>query len=467
MDIRQDRARRTAGAIILLSYLMIVLDISIVITGLPKIRDGFDFSPTGLSWVHNAYTLTFGGLLLLGARAGDILGRRRMFIIGLAIFTAASAAIGVAPFASWLITARAAQGVGAAILAPSTLALLTTYFPEGPERTRIIGYYGAVAGVGAGVGLALGGVLAEELSWRVGFFINLPIGAALMLGARRYLQETERRPARFDVIGAVTSTLGMSALVFGTVRAAAAGWDDAVTSGALITGVLSLALLVVNEKYAQQPIMPLGLFADRRRVGAYAARILFLGAMVGFWFFMSQFLQGVVGFSPSQAGAAFLPTALSQFAAAMAVPRLTRRSGNGAVLAGGVLTALIGLAWLSEVAAGAPAFSAVVFPMILLGVGQGFALSTLTVAGVAGVAAADAGAASGLVNTAHQLGGSLGLAVLIVVSAASGSATPAERIAAVFGAGSIMLALALAFILTLILRSGGHHSPGGPAAQQT
>jgi MFS family permease len=192
------RRRTPVLVIILASYLMIVLDISIVITALPKIRDSLGFSATGLSWVQNAYTLAFGGLLLLGARAGDILGRRRMFVAGLAVFTAASLAVGLAQSPAWLLAARAAQGVGAATLAPSTLALLSASFPEGPQRTRAVAYYGAVVGVGASVGLVLGGVLTSWLSWRVGFFINVPIGIAMMLAARRYLVETERRAGRFE-----------------------------------------------------------------------------------------------------------------------------------------------------------------------------------------------------------------------------------------------------------------------------
>src|SRR5712691_10941232 len=284
--------RRTAVlAIILVSYFMIVLDISIVITGLPKILESLSFSATGLSWVQNAYTLAFGGLLLLGARAGDILGRRRMLIAGLALFTAASLGVGIAQSAAWLIAARALQGVGAAILAPSTLALLTTNFREGPERTRSLAYYAAVAGVGASVGLVLGGIVADWLSWRVGFFINVPIGIALMLGAQRYLGETERRSGEFDVAGALTSTLGVTAVVYGLVRSASTGWSDRVTVAALTAGVVLLALLVLNEWRAKRPIMPLRLFASRERVGAYAARVLYLGAMMGFWFFTTQFLQ--------------------------------------------------------------------------------------------------------------------------------------------------------------------------------
>jgi MFS family permease len=224
--------------IILVSYLMLVLDISIVITALPKIHDGLGFSATGLSWVQNAYTLAFGGLLLLGARAGDILGRRRMFVAGLALFTAASLAIGLAQSPAWLIGARAFQGVGAAVLAPSTLALLSTNFPEGPQRTRAVAYYGAVAGIGASTGLVLGGILADLLSWRVGFFLNLPIGIALMLAARRYLTETDRRAGELDLAGALSSTFGMTTLVYGIVRSATAGWSDPVTIAALTAGVL-------------------------------------------------------------------------------------------------------------------------------------------------------------------------------------------------------------------------------------
>ena len=444
-------------AIILISYLMIVLDISIVITGLPKIRDSLHFSTAELSWVQNAYTLTFGGLLLLGARAGDILGRRRMFIAGLGLFTVASFFIGIAQSPAWLLTARAIQGVGAAILAPSTLALLSTNFAEGQERTRAIGYYGATAGIGASLGLVLGGIFADALSWRVGFFVNLPIGVALMLGARRYLVETERRPGRFDVAGAISSTLGMTALVYGLVRFAATGGHDALTFTALAAGVLLLAYLVFNEWRAPQPIMPLRLFASRERAGAYAARVLFLGAMVGFWFFTTQFMQGVLGFSPFAAGVAFLPTTLPNFAAALAVPKLTQRFGNGRLLAGGLALALIGMAWLAQVSADTSYLIGVALPMVMIGIGQGATLSPLTVAGIAGVAREDAGAASGLVNAAHQLGGSLGLGVLVVVFAAAGGdaleghALLAHQISAAFTAGAVMLALALVLVVRLIV----------------
>lgn len=442
-------------AIILGSYLMIVLDISIVITGLPRIRETLGFSAAQLSWVHSAYTLAFGGLLLLGARVGDILGRRRMFVAGLAIFTTASMAIGMAQSAVWMLVARAVQGTGSAILAPSTLALLSTSFPEGPERTRAVGLYGATAGVGASIGLVVGGILADWLSWRVGFFVNLPVGWALMVGACRFFKETERHSGRFDVVGAVSSTLGMGALVFGMVHAAEAGWANALTLSALAASVTLIAILVVNERVAPQPIMPLWLFANRERAGALVARVLFLGAMVGFWFYASQFLQGVLGFSAFAAGLAFLATALPQSAAAMMVPRLTQRFGNGKVLAVGLTITTAGLMWLAAVVNLGLGYASLIVPMVLLGVGQGWTLSPLTVAGIAGVPAGAAGAASGLVNVAHQLGGSLGLAMLVLVFAAAGDASQlAHRIASVFAAGTVMLGLALALVVVLHLLPG-------------
>jgi len=463
------RQRNAVLAIILVSYLMIVLDISIVITALPKIRADLGFSATGLTWVQSAYTLAFGGLLLLGARAGDILGRRRMFIAGLALFIIASLLVGAAPSAAWLVAARAVQGVGAAVLAPSTLALLSTNFAEGPERTRAVGYYGAVAGIGASIGLVLGGVLADWLSWRVGFFINLPIGMALVWGARRHLAETELRPGRFDLPGALASTLGMGALVYGIVRSAAQGWGDAVTLTSVVGGVVLLALFVWIESRAKQPIMPLRLFGSGARNGAYAARVLFLGAMVGFWFFTSLLLQSGIGYSALAAGVAFFPMSLANFATALAVPRLTRRFGNGLLLAGGLTLALIGMASLSWAAVHAPYAMGLALPMVLIGVGQGASLSPLTVAGIAGVAAEDAGAASGLVNVAHQLGGSLGLGVLTVVFAAAGPAALdakallAQRVAASFAGGALMLAFALALVVGLIVRPGARRVRTGVA----
>ena len=343
------------------------------------------------------------------------------------------------------------------MLAPSTLALLSTSFAEGRERTRAVSYYGAVAGVGAGLGLVLGGIFTSVFSWRVGFFINVPIGIAMMVAAPRFLPETRPRPGRLDVVGALCSTLGMTALVYGIVRSADRGWGDGITVAALTLGVLLLVGLVVNEWRVRQPIMPLRLFGDRERIGAYAGRILYLGAMLGFWFFITQFLQGVYHYTPLEAGVAFLPLSVVNFLVALTVPRLTRRWGNALVLAAGVAITFVGMAWLSRLSADTPYVTGLALPMILLGIGQGASLGPLTAAGIARVNADDAGAASGLVNVAHQLGGSLGLGILVTVFAAAGSpaftggALLAHQISAALTVGAGLLALALIVVLVLIV----------------
>lgn len=452
---RPDRA--AILAIILASYVMIVLDTSIVITGLPKIHQELGFSDAGLSWVSNAYTLTFGGFLLLGARAGDILGRRRMFVTGLVVFALASAVIGLAPSPSWLVAARAVQGIGSAILAPSSLALLQTNFAAGPERTRAVAYYASAAGVSASIGLVVGGILADWLSWRVGFFINLPIGLALILAARRHVAETEPRSGTFDIAGALTSTIGMSALVFGIVRSATNGWTNAVTLEAIAVGVVLLVIFVLTEWRAKQPIMPLRLFASRERSGAYAVRFLFLGANMGFFFFATQFMQGVSNFSPALTGIAFLPAMIVNFVTALMAPKLIRRIGNARALAISIVIGLIGMLWLAQVSVDTTYIGGLVVPMLLIGIGQGGALGPLTTLGITGVAVEDAGAASGLVNVAHQIGSSLGLGVLVAASALgsgklSGAELLAHRVENAMTTAAAMLVLAMLMVFALIMR---------------
>lgn len=452
---------RNAGAVLLLvlaSYLMIVLDISIVITGLPKIRDSLGFSPATLSWVHTAYTLSFGGLLMAGARAGDLFGRRRMFVLGLTVFLLASLAIGLAPSPAFLVGARAVQGLGSAILAPATLALLSVTFPEGARRSKALGWYGATAGVGASIGMVLGGVLADLLSWRVGFFINVPLGLALVWGALRYLQETPRQAGRLDVPGAVLSTAGMVALVYGLVEAAETGWLALHSWLPLLAGALLLLGFFAHEARTAQPLLPLRLFQSRARSGAYVARLLYLAGVIGFWFYLTQYLQGVLGMRPLQAGMAFLPATIVQLLAAMAASRLTARFGNDRVLAAGVALTAAGMAWLAQVGAHSSYLTSVALPMAVLGIGQGLALSPLTIAGVAGVAAQDAGAASGLVNASHQLGGSVGLAMLVVVFSAAGGYSPdakvelAHRVSMSLDASAALLVLALLVVLTCMVQ---------------
>lgn len=429
-------------AIILVGYFMVILDNSIVITGLPHIQDELGMSATALAWVQDAYLLTFGGLLLLGARAGDVLGRRRMFVVGLAVFTLASVAVGLAPTGGWLVAARAVQGVGAAVLAPSTLALLTASFPEGPERTRATAAYGAVAGIGASVGLVVGGLLADLVSWRAGFLVNLPIGIVMLVAGLRLLPETPRAPGRFDVAGALLATLGPTALVYGFVRSGEAGWSDGGTVAALALGVALLVALVAVERRAAQPVMPLSLFADRERVGAYVARLLFIGAMMGFFLFTSQYLQDERGFTALAAGLAYFPMTAVNFAVALAVPRLQRRVGGAVLLVAGLVLAVVGMAWLGAIDAGTSYAVGVALPMTLVGAGQGLAFGPLTASGIARVAPSQAGAASGVVNSVHQLGGALGMSLVLALT---------STYAAAMTAGAVLLLAALAAAVLLVL----------------
>ena len=449
--------------IILATYLMIILDASIVITALPDIHETLGFSPTGLSWVQNAYTLTFGGLLLLGARAGDILGRRRVFMTGVTVFTIASLLGGLAPSAELLLAARALQGVGAAIAAPAALALLMTTFAEGAERTRALALYSAVASGGGSIGLVLGGMLTTWVSWRLGLFINVPVGIALVALAVRHLPETPRTSGHFDLVGAITSTVGMTALVYGFVRAASDGWGDTGTIALFATGALLLAAFVATERRAGQPITPLRLFASRQRSGAYLARVLLVGGMFGMFFFVTQYLQGVLGFTALQAGMAFLPMSVAMFAVSRSMPRYAERLGDGVLLTGGVSLAVAGMVWMSRLSADTAYFPGLAIPMLLLGIGIGAAFTPLTAAGLTGVAQRDAGAASGLVNVAHQLGGSLGLGILVTVFAAAGgpdthAPTVAARhdlahaIASSLTGSAVLMAGALVVIMVAVWR---------------
>ena len=454
----QEPARRHAGVllgIVLVSYFMIVLDNSIIFTGLPQIEATMGLTASGLAWVQNAYTLVFGGLLLLGARTGDLLGRRRVFIVGLAVFGLASLLIGLAQNEAWIIAARALQGIGAAVVAPSSLSLITALFPPGPERTRAVAAYGTTAGLGASLGLVVGGALASWVSWRAGFFINVPIAILMIVGAARYLPAFATQRGRFDVLGAVTSTLGMGALVYGIINAGEQGWAEPLTVVPLAVGVVVLACFVLNEWRAVQPIMPLRLFASRERSGAAIARLLFAGTMIAFFFFTTQLFQGVYNWTPLQAGLGFLPMTLVQFVSSLLVSRLTRRLGNAPLVAGGLALVLTGMIWITQLTAETSFLAGAVGPLVLIGLGQGVAFGPLTAAGIAGAKVEDAGAASGLVNTAHQLGSTLGVAILTSVAA---TATSLEgRISHAHVGGAVMIGVALVVVLALIVPSERTH----------
>lgn len=434
--------------IVLVAYFMVILDNSIVFTGVPSIRRDLGLNPVALSWVQDAYTLTFGGLLLLAARAGDLLGRRRLFIAGLVLFTVASALVGAAQTDWWLVTARAVQGIGAAIVAPTSLALLTATFEEGHARSRAVALYAATAGIGASVGLVIGGALTQLLSWRAGFLVNVPIGAVMIVLALRYLTALPTARGRFDLLGAVLATLGVGGITFGVVQAAELGWAAIGTLLPIVVGALLLVGLVLHERRAPKPIMPLHLFADRARAGAYGVRFLYLGAMIGFFFYTTQLMQTVLGFSPLLAGLGFLPMTAVNFAVAMAVPRIGRRVGPGAMLVAGVLLTLAGMAWLSRAGAGAEYLTAIALPMVLIGAGQGLAFAPLTSFGVQGVRPGEGGAASGVLNTAHQLGSCIGLAAL--TSAAAGAASTIGGVHIALTGSSILLVIGLVIAAVVV-----------------
>lgn len=427
---------------------MIVLDNSIIFTGLPQIRASLGLSDGGLAWAQNAYTLVFGGLLLLGARMGDLLGRRRVLIVGLALFGLASLLVGVAQSGAWIIAARAFQGIGAAVVAPSSLALITVLFPAGRERTRATAAYGTTAGLGASLGLVVGGALADWVSWRAGFFINVPIAIVMVVLALRFIPGFETAKGRFDLFGAVASTVGMGAFVLGIINAGEQGWGSPLTIGAILAGLVALAAYVVNERRARQPIMPLRLFASAERSGAAIARLLFAGTMIAF-FFTTQFFQGVWGWTPLQAGLGFLPMTIVQFAVSLLVPRLTQRFGGAPLLTAGLVQVVAGMAWVAQITADTSFLVGAVGPLILLGLGQGLVFGPLTSAGVAGALPEDAGAASGLVNTAHQLGSTLGVAVLTTVAA--GATTLEQHVVDTYSGGTIMVAVAAVAAAVLIV----------------
>jgi EmrB/QacA subfamily drug resistance transporter len=400
--------------LILTSQLMVVLDATIVNVALHDIRDALHFSPEGLSWVVNAYTLTFGGLLLLGARAGDLFGRRRVFLAGIALFSLASLIGGFAQNSGELLVARAVQGIGGALASPSALALLMTMFPGARERTRAIGLYTAVSIGGAAVGLIAGGMLSEWASWRWVLFVNVPIGAVLLL-LGPVLVETPRNTGHFDLAGALTSTLGMTAVVYGFVEAATNGWSDLETIGSFALGVVLLAAFVLVETRAEAPITPLRLFADRSRAASYVARLFLVAGMMGMFFFLTQFLRGVLGYSDLKTGFAFVPlTAIVFTSSQLSARLLVDRFGSYHVMLTGVTFSTLGMLWLTQLTESSGYF-ALVGPLLVFGFGNGLAFVPLTTAALEGVDPADAGAASGLVNVMQQVGGAVGLAVLVTV----------------------------------------------------
>ncbi|MFC9271627.1 MFS transporter, partial [Streptomyces zhihengii] len=421
--------------------LMVVLDITIVNIALPHIQSDLGFSTTTLSWVVSAYTLTFGGLLLLGGRAGDILGRRRVFIFGVLLFVLASLLGGLAQNSGQLLGARALQGVGGAIASPTSLALITTTFKEGPERNRAFGVFAAVSAGGGAIGLLAGGVLVEWLDWRWVLFVNVPIGLLIAAATPRFIKESERHPGNFDVLGALTSTLGMASLVYGFIRAGQDGWRDPLTLASFAAAVILLSLFITVERRSKQPITPLHMFADRNRAGTYGIMLCLAAAMFGMFFFLTLFVQNVLGFSPIQAGVAFLPVSAVIAIGAGLASQLLPRYGPKPFMVTGALLAAAGLGWLTMTDVDSTYAGSILGPMLVFSLGMGMLFVSLTLMALSRVPVHESGAASGLLNATQQVGGSLGLSILVTVSGAAttrelnqqipaflAQASPAERL---------------------------------------
>ncbi|MDO0917054.1 MFS transporter [Streptomyces sp. DT2A-34] len=395
--------------------LMVVLDITIVNIALPDIQRSLDFSTTSLSWVINAYTLTFGGLLLLGGRMGDILGRRRVFIFGVLLFVLASLLGGMSQNEWQLLAARALQGVGGAIASPTSLALISTTFPEGPARNRAFGVFAAVSAGGGAIGLLAGGILVEWLNWRWVLFVNVPIGLLIALATPRWIRESERHPGHFDLAGALASTIGMVLLVYGFIRAAQDGWRDPLTLAAFGAAVVVLLAFVLIERRSRQPITPLHMFADRNRAGTYGMMLSLAAAIFGMFFFLTLFVQNVLDFSPLQAGLAFLPVSAVIAVGAGLASQLLPKYGPKPFMVTGAILAATGLAWLTLTDVHSTYAGSILGPILVFSLGMGMEFVSLTLMALSNVATRETGAASGLLNATQQVGGSLGLSILVTV----------------------------------------------------
>lgn len=461
----RDARRLSIGiGIALVAQLMLVLDATVVNVALPHIQTDLGFTPASLSWVLNAYTLAFGGLLLLGGRVGDVLGRLRTFEIGLAVFTGASLLGGLATSPGWLVAARTLQGVGAAFAAPGVLALLTTSAPDETSRNRGLALFGAVSSAGGTIGLLVGGALTDFISWHWTLFVNVPIGVAVLLLARRFVGETPRRSGRFDVVGAVTATVGAVAVVYGFINAPDAGWSSPLTIVPLVVGVALLAAFVATEARVGDPLLPLSLVRHRPRATALVVMALVVGAQFSTFFLVTQYLQRVLGLSPVLTGVAFLPLTLAIFAMSRVSAHLVARVGPRVLVAGGTAGLAASYAWLSAINETSAYAAHLLGPLMLNGVSAALVFMPVSVIVLGGVDRGHAGSVSGLLQTAQQLGGAVGLAVIVSVYASQ--SVPGRFVPGVEQAFLVSTVMAgIAFLLTtVVLRSP---APSGASATST
>jgi EmrB/QacA subfamily drug resistance transporter len=410
--------RWQALALVCVAQFMVVLDASIVNVALPTIGDALDFSQENLSWVVNAYILTFGGFLLLGGRLADLLGRRRMFITGLILFAVASLAGGLAQSDVQLVIARAVQGLGAAIVSPAALSIITTTFREGTERNKALGAWGAVAGSGGAAGVLLGGILTDGLGWEWVLWVNVPIGLIAAYFAPRVIAEsrvdTDRRV--FDVPGAVSITAGLSLLVYAIVDAEQSGWGSTKTISLLIASAVLIAAFIGIESRAKAPLVPFRIFRSRTLTGSNIVGLLLGASLFSMFFFATLYMQQVLGYSAIKTGFSYVPLAFGIMGSAAFGSQLASRIGFKPVLIGGMALTTVALLWWSRISPDGSYLSDVLGPSVIAALGLGFSFVPVTIGAVAGVAERESGLASGLINTCQQIGGALGLAILATIA---------------------------------------------------
>ncbi|MEU9451705.1 MFS transporter [Streptomyces sp. NPDC048277] len=435
---------------------LVVLDVSVVNVALPSMGADLGLSASGLQWVVNAYAIAFAGFMLLGGRAGDLYGRKRMFLVGLGLFTLASLCGGLAQDGWQLLLARAVQGLGAAVLAPSTLTLLTAAVPEGAARARAVATWTAVGAGGGAAGGLVGGVLVDVLSWRWVLLINVPVGALVLAGSLRWLVESRAGEGRrLDLPGALLVTAGLGTLAYGISQTEAKGWTAAAPLVALAVGLALLGLFLAVEARTAAPLMPLGLLGRRPVASANAAMLISGSAMFCMWYFMTLYAQNVLGYSPLEAGLALMPSSVAVLVGSKLAPRLMRRAGARAVAVAGTLVAVTGFGWQSTMGPHGAYPTAIMCPGILMMLGAGLAATPLASLATSGAAPTEAGLLSGLINTSRTMGGSLGLAVMSTIAAArtggdGGAAALTEGYAAAFRTSTgLLLAGAVLMLLWL------------------
>jgi EmrB/QacA subfamily drug resistance transporter len=465
MKTTQQYLERRWTALILLcaAQFVVVLDASIVNVALPSIGKGLHFSEQNLPWVVNAYVIAFGGFLLLGGRAADLVGRRRVFMSGLVVVAVASLAAGFAATQGQLIVARAAQGLGAAIIAPSALSIVTTLFKDGAERNKALGAWGAVAGSAGAVGVLLGGVLTETLGWEWVLWVNVPVSLVALALTPGLIPESrsESTTRHFDAAGAVSITAGLSVLAYALLDASSAGWGSAKIVSLLALSAVLIGGFIAIESRSKAPLVPLGIFRRRTLTGANVVGILLGASLFSMFFFISLYMQQVLGYSPIHAGLSYLPLAVTIIIAAGLGGQLVTRFGFKPILASGMLFVAVGLAWFSQIAVHGSFVADILGPSLLAAIGLGFGFVTSTIAAVSGVGEREQGLASGLINTSQQVGGALGLAVLSTIAttrtsdliAGGGVSVPhalTEGFQSAFLGGAIIAALGFVATLTLI-----------------